>query len=83
MRLDRTPAGARIAAVEEWLGRVGVSQNTPEGSVVRITPEMLCDFAEWVAAAQREAIAQALESMPDGTWAKHCADAVRTLRAEH
>ena len=48
-----------------------------------LTPEALRDFAEWVAAFQREAIAQTLITMPDGVWAKHCADAVRTMRAEH
>jgi hypothetical protein len=36
-----------------------------------------------VAAFQREAIAQTLATMPDGVWAKHCADAVRNMRAEH
>ena len=84
MMLDRTPTGARTDVIEDWLQRVGELQESTDGRlIVALTPEALRDFAEWVAAFQREAIAQTLITMPDGVWAKHCADAVRTMRAEH
>jgi hypothetical protein len=83
MMLDRTPPGATLEFIEDWLRRVGSVQETDTGFVVQLTPDMLRDYAEWVAAVQREAIAQTLERMPDGTWAKHCAQAIRNMRAEH
>lgn len=83
MRVDRTPSGAHLEMIEDWLRRCGTVQETSEGWVVRLTPEMLRDYAEWVAAAQREAIAATLEQMPEGTLAKHCAHVIRHMRADH
>lgn len=83
MRTDRTPIGAQTDMIEDWLARVGDVQEHPHGFTVVLTPELLRDYAEWVAACQRECIAQVLEGMPDGAWAKHCASAVRQMRGEH
>ena len=83
MTLDRTPFGVQTEAIEEWLQKVGEVQHHPQGVTVVLTTEMMREYAEWVAACQRECIAQVLETMPDGTWAKHCGDAVRQMRAEH
>lgn len=83
MMLDRTPRGAHLDMIEDWLRRCGSVKETPEGWVVQLTPEMLRDYAEWVAAAQREAIASTLEQMPDGTLAKHCGAVIRRMRADH
>jgi hypothetical protein len=83
MTLDRTPVGAQTEMIEDWLRRVGNVQEHSHGFTVVLTPDLLRDYAEWVAACQREAIAQVLEHMPDGAWAKHCASAVRRMRGEH
>lgn len=83
MNIERTPIGAQADVIEEWLQRVGEVRHHNNGFTVVLTPELLRDYAEWVAACQREAIAQVLERMPDGTWAKHCGAAVRQMRAEH
>ena len=83
MMLDRTPRGAHLDMIEDWLQRCGSVKETPEGWIVQLTPEMLRDYAEWVAAAQREAIASTLEQMPDGTLAKHCGAVIRRMRADH
>ncbi len=83
MNLDRTPFGAQTEIIEDWLQRMGEVQEHPHGVTVLLTPELLRDYAEWVAACQREAIAQVLECMPEGVWARHCGDAVRRMRGEH
>jgi hypothetical protein len=83
MNLDRTPVGAQTDMIEDWLQRVGQVQHHSQGFTVHLTPELMRDYAEWVAACQREAIAQVLECMPEGTLAKHCASAVRRMRGEH
>jgi hypothetical protein len=83
MMLERTPVGAQTDMIEDWLKRVGTVQENPNGFTVFLTPDLLRDYAEWVAACQREAIAQVLEGMPDGMWAKHCGAAVRQMRGEH
>lgn len=83
MAVDRTPIGAQTDMIEEWLMRVGEAQEHTNGYTILLTPELMRDYAEWVAACQREAIAQAIERMPDGVWAKHCGDAVRRMRADH
>ena len=57
MRVDRTPSGAHLEMIEDWLRRCGTVRETPDGWVVQLSPELLRDYAEWVAAAQREAIA--------------------------
>ncbi len=83
MNIDRTPIGAEMEVIEDWLQRFGDVQETPSGLAVTLTPELLQDYAEWVAACQRECIAQVLELMPESASAKHCADAVRRMRGEH
>ena len=83
MITDRTPFGAQTEAIEEWLQHVGEVRHHANGFTVVLTTDLLREYAEWVAACQREAIAQVLERMPDGTWAKHCGAAVRQMRAEH
>lgn len=83
MNVDRTPIGAQIDVIEAWLKSVGQVLEHPNGITIALTTEMLRDYAEWVAAYQRETIAQVLESMDDGVWANCCADAVRNMRAEH
>lgn len=83
MNIDRTPTGAQTELIEDWLARVGEVREHPHGFAVVLTPELLRDYAEWVAACQREAVAQVLERMPDGVWAKHCGNAVRRMRGEH
>lgn len=83
MAVDRTPIGAQTDMIEEWLMRVGEAQEHTNGYTILLTPELMRDYAEWVAACQREAIAQVIERMPDGVWAKHCGDAVRRMRADH
>lgn len=83
MRADRTPSGAHLEMIEDWLRRCGTVRETPDGWVVQLSPELLRDYAEWVAAAQREAIAATLEQMPEGTLAKHCAHVIRHMRADH
>lgn len=83
MNIDRTPIGAQVAEIEDWLFNVGRVQENPDGVTVVLTTDMLRDYAEWVAALQREMIAQVLDAMDDGVWANHCGDAVRRLRAEH
>lgn len=80
---DRTPTGAQLEVIEDWLRSVGEVRHNPHGFTVVLTPELLRDFAEWVAAVQRETIAQILEQMPEGTRAAHAAEAVRTMRADH
>ena len=79
----RTPLGAQTDMIEEWLARVGEVREHNNGYTIVLTPELLRDYAEWVAACQREVIAQTLERMDDGVWAKHCGVAVRQMRAEH
>lgn len=69
--------------VEDWLRQFGDTVEHPGGITVMLTPELLRDYAEWVAAYQRECIAQVLEHMDDGIWAKHCGSAVRRMRGEH
>lgn len=83
MRLDRTPMGAQMDVIEAWLQSVGEVQEHSNGFTVALTTEMLRDYAEWVAAFQREMIAQVLEAMDDDVQANCCADAVRRMRAEH
>lgn len=83
MNIDRTPFGAQTELIEEWLQKVGEVRHHKRGFTVVLTTELLRDYAEWVAACQRESIAQVLELMDDGVWAKHCGDAVRQMRAEH
>lgn len=83
MNIDRTPVGAETGVIEEWLRQVGEVQETQHGLSVVLTTELLREYAEWVAACQRECIAQVLERMPDGYWANNCAAAIRTMRAQH
>ena len=83
MNIDRTPIGAEIEVIEDWLHRFGDVQETPSGLAVTLTPELLRDYAEWVAACLRECIAQVLESMDDGVWANHCGPAIRQMRGDH
>jgi len=83
MNVDRTPIGAQVEVIEDWLTSVGKVQESQSGRTVVLTTEMLCDYAEWVAAWQREMIAQTLDTMDDGIWANCCGDAVRRMRAEH
>ncbi len=80
---NRTPWGAHPDIVDHWLHQVAAIHQDGDGLTAVITPEMLVDFAEWVAAAQRETIAQILECMPETTQARHCAAAVRNMRAQH
>lgn len=80
---EPTQLSTQAEAVEEWLMRVGEIREHDSGCTVMLTPEMIRDYAEWVSAYQREAIAQVLEQMGDGVWAKHCGETVRRMRAEH
>ena len=80
---DRAPIGTETEVIEDWLRQVGEMQETAHGLSVVLTTELLREYAEWVAACQRECIAQVLERMPDGYWANNCADAVRQMRAQH
>jgi hypothetical protein len=81
--MDSTPVGARIETTEDWLRAFGEVQEHAFGSTVTLTSELLSDYAEWVAACQRECIAQVLETMPEGVRARHCADTIRRMRGEH
>jgi hypothetical protein len=83
MARDLTPIGARIETIEDWLRAFGDVQEDAFGSIITLTPDLLSEYAEWVAACQRECIAQALEAMPEGMRARHCADVVRQMRGEH
>ncbi len=80
---DLTPVGARIETIEDWLRAFGDVREHERGFTVVLTPELLSDYAEWVAACQRQCIAQVLEVMPEGMRARHCADVVRQMRGEH
>jgi hypothetical protein len=80
---DLTPVGARIETIEDWLRAFGDVRESDCGFTVVLTPDLLSDYAEWVAACQRECIAQVLETMPEGMRARHCADFVRQMRGEH
>lgn len=76
---DRAPPGVSAAALEAMLRAAPTdAHGTP-----MITPAALLDMFEWVAAAQRELIANVLETMPDGVLANKCGAAVRRIRAEH
>lgn len=80
---DHNPFGMRPEAIEDWLQRVGAFQEHGSGMTLYLTTEIMRDYAEWVAAWQREMIAQMLEVMPDDVIANRCGDAVRQMRAEH
>ena len=67
--------------IEEWLSRCAEVRD--DGCTLVITPEMLQNFAECVAAYQRELVAQMMEAKPDGVWANTCGNNIRTLRASH
>ncbi len=80
---SRIPAGAEPESIEAFLLQVGEVREHADGVTFIVTPEMLQDYAEWVAAAQREAIAQALEAMPVGVGAAAAAGWIRRLRGDH
>jgi hypothetical protein len=80
---DRTPAGAEPESIEAFLLQVGEVREHADGVTFVLTPEMIQDYAEWVAASEREAIAQALESMPKHVTAAQAAGFVRRVRGEH
>lgn len=76
---DRAPPGVSAAVVEAMLR----AAPTDAFGQPMLTPAALLDMFEWVAAAQREVIAQVLEGMPDGVAANKCGTAVRRMRSEH
>ncbi len=80
---DRTPLGATPDSLEEWLRATAEVREHAAGVTFIVTPEALQDYAEWVAAAQREAIAIALESLPERVSAAAAAGFVRRLRGVH
>jgi hypothetical protein len=80
---DRTPAGAQAESIEAFLLEVSEVREHADGVTFVLTPEMLQDYAEWVAASEREAIAQALEAMPKHVTAAQAAGFVRRVRGEH
>lgn len=81
--ISRTPPGIGPEAIESWLRRAGEIRATEDGYSLVIDTEAMQNFAEYVAAAQREVIAQVLEGMPDGVAANMCGAAVRRMRAQH
>lgn len=80
---DRTPLGVGAATLEDWLRAAGEVRESSDGITFIVTSEALQDYAEWVAAAQREAIAVALESLPERVAARTAAGFIRRLRGEH
>lgn len=73
-----------ISLLEAWLRQVGeVTSSSSNGFTVELNKDSLNNFAEFIAASQRELIARTLETMPDGLWANRCGNRIRTMRAEH
>lgn len=83
MRIVPMPAAIDIESIEDWLLEFCDVKETQDGFSASLTPEMIQDYSEWVAACQREIVAQMLETMPANVSAKDAAKIIRRMRAPH
>jgi hypothetical protein len=71
-------------ASKDLLLEIVGEEHTVKGvACVLVTKDSLSDFAEYVGALQREAIAEWLEEQPHSVTNAEAAQRIRTLRAEH